>query len=43
MAIRAAAIGCGIGGAGAALASTKIGVRVEVHEAAARTADGERG
>jgi len=37
--MRAVVIGCGIGGATAALALAEIGVSVEVYEAAARSAD----
>jgi salicylate hydroxylase len=37
--MRAVVIGCGIGGATAALALAEIGVEVEVYEAAARSAD----
>jgi 2-polyprenyl-6-methoxyphenol hydroxylase-like FAD-dependent oxidoreductase len=37
--MRAVVIGCGIGGATAALALAEIGVAVEIYEAAARSAD----
>lgn len=37
--MRAVVIGCGIGGATAALALAEIGVEVEIYEAAARSAD----
>ncbi|MFY9805755.1 MAG: 2-polyprenyl-6-methoxyphenol hydroxylase, partial [Pseudonocardiaceae bacterium] len=37
--MRAVVIGCGIGGATAALALAEIGVSVEVYEVAARSAD----
>src|SRR5205085_10065812 len=37
--MRAVVIGCGIGGAAAALALAEIGVEVEIYEAAARSAD----
>lgn len=37
--IQAAVLGCGIGGACAALAIAKVGARVQVYEAAARSAD----
>jgi 2-polyprenyl-6-methoxyphenol hydroxylase-like FAD-dependent oxidoreductase len=37
--MRAVVIGCGVGGATAALALAEIGVEVEVYEAAERFAD----